>query len=146
MKTFFKEALDYHNYFNQKLLVEIKSHLSELPDNSFPLFCHVLNAHQIWNARILNSSAFGVNEVHEFDACFELEIDNYLTSLKIIETEDFERIVVYRNSQGQEFSNKISDILFHIINHSTHHKAQLLSHFSQVGIKPIVLDYIFYKR
>ena len=50
------------------------------------------------------------------------------------------------NSKGETFSNKIKDILFHIINHSTYHRAQIATDLKQNGIEPINTDYIFYKR
>jgi uncharacterized damage-inducible protein DinB len=44
------------------------------------------------------------------------------------------------------FSNTIKDILFHMINHSTHHRAQIAMDMRNNKLEPLPLDYIFYKR
>jgi uncharacterized damage-inducible protein DinB len=45
-----------------------------------------------------------------------------------------------------EYINSIQQILFHVANHFSHHKGQIISDLRQSGIDPIVIDYIFYKR
>ncbi|NNG11293.1 MAG: damage-inducible protein DinB, partial [Arenibacter sp.] len=40
----------------------------------------------------------------------------------------------------------ITDMLFHIINHSTHHRGQISVDLRNNAIEPPVLDYAFYKR
>ena len=146
MQTFFREIFDYHRHFNQKLLEEIKIHQPALPARSFPLFCHILNAHQIWNARISNCTELGVQQVHPIEKCDELNQQNYADTLKILESHDLETIISYKTSKGQPFDNKIRDILFHVANHTTHHRGQIVSDFRLQGILPLVTDYIFFKR
>ena len=60
--------------------------------------------------------------------------------------EDFEKRIDYENSEGRLFNNTVQDILFHIINHSTHHRGQISTDFRQNGLEPLQLDYVFYKR
>ncbi|MBL7865765.1 MAG: damage-inducible protein DinB, partial [Cyclobacteriaceae bacterium] len=58
----------------------------------------------------------------------------------------FEKVVQYTNTKGQSFSNTVRDILFHVANHTTHHRGQIISDFRQSGIQPLVTDFIFYIR
>ena len=71
---------------------------------------------------------------------------NYEHSLHILDKFDLTATMSYTNSKGQTFSNSIRDILFHVINHSTYHRAQIATEFKQNGLEPLVTDYIFYKR
>lgn len=147
MNSFFKQIFEYHHHFNQKLIGEIKNHFNKLPERSFPLFCHVLNAHQIWNARILGHvPSVTVHQVNPIDSCSSMDKDNYVNTLKILDTIALDKVITYKTSKGDEYSNTVQDILFHVGNHSTHHKAQIISDFRQSGIAPLVTDYIFYKR
>jgi uncharacterized damage-inducible protein DinB len=147
MTSFFQEIFEYHHHFNQKLIDELKKHEKKLPQRTFPLFCHVLNAHHIWNARILRiTTGFGVQDIHPIEACKEIDDKNYSDTKKIIETVSLEENITYKTFKGEEFSNTVRDILFHVVNHSTHHKGQIISDFRQQGIVPITTDYIFYKR
>lgn len=146
MKAFFKDIFDYHNHFNQKLVDVFVEHSNKISERTIPLFSHCLNAHQIWNSRILNTKAFKVFQIHELKDCKSIDNSNYKTTIKIIETLDLNSIISYQNSKGQTFNNSIRDILFHAANHFTHHKGQIISDLRQNEIEPLITDYIFYKR
>ncbi|MDR6299642.1 DinB family protein [Mesonia maritima] len=146
MKTFFKDIFEYHHHFNQKLIEQLQTHKNEFPERTLPLFSHCLNAHQIWNARITDKEKFGVHEEHTLEKCKHLDRKNYEETLQILEERRLEEKIIYANSKGSEFSNSIQEVLFHIANHFSHHKGQIISDFRQSGIEPIVTDYIFYKR
>lgn len=146
MKKFLTDIFEYHHYFNQQLIGELDRHQAELPERTFPLFCHILNAQQIWNSRIRNGKPLGVHQVHDIPACLELNQQNYLDTLDIIDNDNLERTIAYQTFRGDAFSNTIRDILFHVANHTTHHRGQIISDFRQSGIAPIITDYIFYKR
>ena len=146
MKEFFKEVFEYHTHFNQLLLEQLQKYEAQLPQRTYPLFCHILNAHQIWNARILNETAIGVMDIHSFEESRDLDHTNYKTTLKILDSVSLNEIVTYTNSKQKQFNNNVRDILFHAANHAAHHKGQIVSDFRLAGIEPIVTDYIFYKR
>lgn len=142
-----KEIFEYHHHFNQKLIDELKKHATNLPERTFPLFCHVLNAHQIWNARISGGVPFADRmQINPIEACPEIDRSNYLLTLKILDTIDLNKLIAYKTSTGEPFTNTVQDILIHVANHSAHHKGQVISDFRQSGIAPLVTDYIFYKR
>ena len=81
-----------------------------------------------------------------FEKGQKMDEENYRNTMYIFGSRDINQSISYKNTQGEEFGNLIRDILFHIINHSTHHKGQIVSDFRQMGIPPLVTDYIFYKR
>ncbi|RDY59997.1 DinB family protein [Flagellimonas nanhaiensis] len=147
MKGFLQQLFDY-NFFCNKKLIEQSIALKEVPQESQKLFSHILNAHHIWNHRILEEdSKFGVWQEHDLDTWQDLHYDNQRTSFEIItNTEDFGKRIAYENSEGRAHANELKDILVHIVNHSTHHRGQILTNFRESGIVPEPLDYIFYKR
>lgn len=147
MKTLFKEIFEYHHHFNQVLCDEFEKHRDKIPVEKYKLFCHVVNAHQIWNCRILfKTPGTGVHDVHAPEKCRAMDVENLTVTRGILDQQDLAAMITYTNSQGQKFSNKVSDILFHVANHATHHKGQIISAFRLAGIIPPVTDYIFYKR
>ena len=147
MEEFFNELFDY-NFFCNKQLIEACSDLKEVPKESIRLFSHILNAHQIWNARINGlESNFGVWDEHPLKTWEEIHYENQRNTFEIItNTDDYETRIDYQNIEGRLFTNTIQDMLFHIINHSTHHRAQILADFRANGLEPVSLDYVFYKR
>ena len=146
MKEFFKDIFEYHNHFNQQLADLLIEQSDRINKQTIPLFSHLINAHQIWNSRILKSEPLGVHEVHPLEKCKDLDSINYRDTLKILNEFDLNNKVAYENSKGSKFENSIQQILFHVANHLTHHKGQIILDLRQNGIEPIVTDYIFYKR
>lgn len=147
MRAFFNQLFDY-NFYSNKRLIESCLELKEVPEEVRRLFSHILNAHHIWNARILKKdSDIAVWELHDVDLWEELHYENQRTSFEIItNADDFERRIDYESSEGRLFTNSLQDILFHIINHSTHHRAQISAIYRNNDLEPIPMDYIIYKR
>ncbi len=146
MKEEFKELYAYNNHFNQKLIVWLSENLPNVSDKSIKLLNHLINAQQIWNARITAEKEFEVWQINEWNELLRIDNENYSKSLKIIDNYDLNSTIEYTNSKGIKFSNTIKDILFHVINHSTYHRAQIATELKNNGIEPITTDYIFYRR
>ncbi|MGZ5281453.1 MAG: DinB family protein [Bacteroidia bacterium] len=53
---------------------------------------------------------------------------------------------MYVNSQGERFENSLQDVLFHLINYGTHHRAQISTLFRQNDMAPPAADYFFWVR
>ncbi|MBW8243101.1 DUF664 domain-containing protein [Muricauda oceani] len=147
MKGFLQQLFDYNFYCNKKIIGQC-SGLDKVPDNCIRLFSHILNAHHIWNQRMMQSPTdFGVWDLHDINTWEDIHYDNQRTSFEIVSnTDDLEQRVEYTNSKGAGHSNQLKDILFHIINHSTHHRGQIMVEFRNAGIEPEPLDYVYYKK
>ena len=146
MKTFFKELFDYTYHYNNEVIASLIEN-SDIYEKSVLLLNHTINAHEIWNARIMNKKpVVAVWEIRPIEQLQEQNKVNYECSLQIIETYDFNDIIQYINSKELAFENSVKDILFHIINHSTYHRGQIASYYKQEGGTPIISDYVMYKR
>ncbi|WP_136467804.1 DinB family protein [Flagellimonas onchidii] len=147
MKALFNQLFDYNFYCNKKLIEQCTS-MDAVPEKCIKLFSHILNAHHIWNNRIVGKpSEYGVWQKHAVESWGDIHYENQRTTFEIItNTDDFNNRIDYENSKGRMFANELKDILFHIVNHSTHHRGQILMDYRQNGIEPEPLDYIFYKR
>ena len=146
MEEFFRDIFEYHNHFNQKLIEQQIENQNSLPERTIPLLSHFINAQQIWNARITNKEKLGVHAEHTLEECKRIDNQNYDKTLEILNEHDLKENIIYSNSKGEKFNNTIQQIFFHITNHFSHHKGQIISDLRQSGINPIVTDYIFYKR
>jgi len=146
MKQDFSERFEYNNHMNQKLIGQILQQLENIPEKTISLINHLINAHQIWNARIVGNSQFEVWQINDSEKIAGIDNENYSATLAIIEKRKLDETINYSNSQGAQFSNNINDILFHIINHSTYHRAQIATDLKQHGMEAVNTDYIFYKR
>lgn len=147
MIPFFTDIFTYHHYTNQNLCKQLIEHQEILSERTIPLFSHIINAQQIWNTRIIKGTQrLAVFQVHTLEECQRLDDENYHQTLQILNELKLDNEILYRNSQGEEYRNSIQEILFHIANHHTHHRGQIISDLRQSNIDPIKTDYIFYKR
>lgn len=147
MKDFFKDLYAYNYHSNQQLCEVFEKKGSLLPSKAITLFSHILNAHHIWIKRMSGFQPdYGVWQEHNMDTFKTVDTVNYDVSIHIIEQSDLNTIVYYNNTKGEAFQNTVRDILFHVINHSTYHRAQIATEFRKYGLEPIMTDYIFYRR
>ena len=54
----------------------------------------------------------------------------------------FNRMVEYRNSKGEAWSNRVEDILTHVLMHSAYHRGQIALEMRAAGTEPAYTDFI----
>lgn len=147
MKAFFHDTLEYTKNCNLQLINLLSKNPESYTGKISLLMSHTLNAHHVWNNRILDKTP--KYEVWQNLDLINLKIindTNFKDSLKILHEKDLNITVKYENTKGEKFTNTLKEIFFHIINHSTYHRGQLMSLLKNDGIEAIITDYIFYKR
>lgn len=60
--------------------------------------------------------------------------------------EDFNREMTYKNYVGEPYTNNVENIMIHLVNHSSYHRAQIAMLLRQKGFEPINTDFITYDR
>ena len=111
---------------------------------------HIIIAETIWLDRILEGkTSTGVHTLYPLEECehrMEIENERYLGFLEVVEEDIFQQRISYQNSKGAQFSTKVVDIMAHVINHSTHHRAQISAKIRESGFTPPATDFIFFTR
>lgn len=146
MKEKLIDLFEYTYHFNAEMIKVIAESRALVDDKTISLINHILNAQQIWNARILGEKTFEVWQINPFESLVEINHTNFLKSIDIIRNFDPDQKIEYQNSRGTKFENTIFEMLFHAVNHSTYHRGQINSLLKQSGLTPLLTDYIFYKR
>lgn len=57
-----------------------------------------------------------------------------------------DRTVPYANIAGEPLASSISEMLRHVVNHSTYHRGQIVTMLRQLGKRPPSTDMILYFR
>jgi len=145
MKSFFETLFRYNLHCNQQLAGIFEREATRVDAKSAALFSHILNAHHIWNSRILGrKTEYGVWDDHAIDAFAAMDRLNHEDTLHILDMGNLATEIAYRTTAGSPFVNKANDTLFHVVNHSTYHRGQIALLFRQNGIEPLPTDYIRY--
>ena len=147
MKAFFKDKFEYNFDANTKVIETIIDTPAAYTERAQTLMSHTLIAQSIWNARILNVPIpHKIWDMFDLKNLQSLNEQYHSQSLEIVKNNDLELNIVYTNTQGSKFNNILHDILYHIINHGTYHRGQIMTEIKSMGATPISTDYIFYKR
>jgi uncharacterized damage-inducible protein DinB len=165
MRKQFIRLFDYDHFANRMIFKTIRGGGS--PPKAVRLMAHLLASSQAWLLRCEGESSAGINlwpevaggdgpgpdteipENHVRLSSLEESIDNnHRAWIKFLEAEtDFDRTVTYLNQSGNSYSNGLSDLLAHLINHGTHHRAQIGQVLKAEGLEQLPnMDYIFYLR
>ncbi|MFJ8268683.1 DinB family protein [Peribacillus asahii] len=157
MKEWTMQLFDYHVWANDRLI----QHLKGLPEavflnkvNSvFPTiaetFGHMIAVDELWYLRmkgnslqqIASKSFSTIEDTVKTSTVLHNEIKDFL-----IHTEDVEDMAGYQNTKGDQFNNKIAEVVQHIVNHGTYHRGNIAAMIRQMGYEGVSTDYIFYLR
>lgn len=139
----------YNDWANKTLITTLEEYGTSVPANSLHLLSHMMNTQYIWLARIKGIvPAMGVWDDHSLEICKSLHEESSFNLKKEIEihAHDLQQMITYKNSTGNTYENSINDILLHIFNHGTYHRAQIATDSRINGLKPVNTDYIAFVR
>jgi len=150
MRKDFLNLFKYNDWANERVLESFKT-AEKINEKTRMLFSHILISQTIWLERILaKAQTFKTTmQLLSIDECTKLSKQSTKDWIIIIESLDEEKlssIVKYRNTKGDEYQNRLSDIITHVINHSSYHRGQIALLVRNSGGIPAVTDYITYCR
>lgn len=150
MNNYYLHMFEYNDWANNRIL---KSMTENKITNQkiFSLFSHIIIAQIIWLNRINN-------ETYEFKDFWQMLTPGEMNRLSRKSTLDWDAFikrqkekdlhmeVSYVNSKGKAYKNTLSQIMTHVINHSTYHRAQIAALLRTENISPPLTDYIAFFR
>lgn len=146
MKDFFLDKFEYDWHTNKlwcKYLIDQEDRLSSFAIRSMS---HILNVHHIWNMRLIQenqeSSTWDVLPVSYFE---RLVADNYQTTVNYLEHYELTEKINYHDSEGVLLKKNAIDILYHILNHSNYHRAQIILDMKQLNLSTPSSNFIVFK-
>lgn len=150
MKQHFQKKFAYNTWANN-LFIDCFNKHTVANAKCYLLMGHLLTAEEIWRCRLSGKPApqdqlwkdFPLAELQEkagkSSKAWELYIEE-------ADEHRLQQSVSYKNSKGEFFTTTVTDILTHLINHGTYHRAQVASLLRLEGIDPPVSDYIAFVR
>ena len=157
-----RELFEHGAWARDQILAAASTLSDEQLDRSFEIgpgsfrrtLWHIVEAERLWNARCRGEpSGSDADPRHKTTAEIGAAWREQATArCEMLARESsagtLTRIVQYKNMKGQEFRQPLDELMLHVANHATHHRAQLLNMLRRLGagsIKP-GLDFIFWKR
>jgi uncharacterized damage-inducible protein DinB len=86
------------------------------------VFKHILAASTVWVARLGGTSVTAMPDVAISEGNL---LDLHRRWLAALDELEFDQVIAYRNTRGDAYERKVSDIAQHVINHGTYHRGQI---------------------
>lgn len=146
----FVALFDYGNWANDRVLHVLQS-AEAVPDRAIELFSHLLRSQDRWYGRVRDTEHEHLNIWVEEDLSdcarrAEATARRWDKLLDGLTRAALDESVAYKSTKGISFETPLRDILSHVVNHGTHHRAQIALVLREAEIAPPPTDYIFYVR
>lgn len=144
----FHKLARYEHHCNTALIAAIRQH-SITDERVLLLMSHISAAQTLWIMRLLaedTTKAPGIWEpvaVDTIEARLQTNHQRLATAIDMLAEPD-RQTISYTNLAGKAYSTGLTDILHHVLNHGTYHRAQIATRLKELGIKPVGTDYILY--
>lgn len=147
----FVNLFEYDYWATRRILDVLGANQEADLERCLDLMSHLLRAQRVWLNRIEKSDVapLAIWERDTLAECAERCAENtrdWLRFLSSCSAGDLNNQINYTNQRGEPFTSELREILTHVINHGTHHRAQIALLLRQAGISPPPTDYIVYAR
>lgn len=114
------------------------------------IISHTVGSEMVWLKRVLHGESVarvpGTRELPDramIEAAWREMREGWR---RVLETEDLERNVLYRNTRGEEFSDPIWRVMAHLVDHGASYRGILISALRLLGRTPPTTGVITYTR
>lgn len=144
----YKDLFEFDFWANCEVIKYVSSSKVK-KEKALSIMSHILNAYVLWIGRIKNiPQNTGVWQIYDKSELTDknLEIRKMMSDF-LFDREFYpDKIVTYKNTKGENYDSTVEDILFHLFNHSSYHRGQVIHLLSSSGNDFPYIDYIHYVR
>src|ERR1700727_2692014 len=118
---------EYNNWANKRIFESFLASGELIPPSCMRLLSHIVNVQSLWLYRIrAGKQTLSIWEEHGLETCKSLHEQTSAGLKGIIQEYGSDPLIIidYRNFQGLVFQSSVADILLHVFNHGTYHRAQ----------------------
>lgn len=148
-KDHFLQMFRYDDWANREFLAALRM-ASPGTDKVLRLLAHILSAQKLWLERLQQvPQSVVVWPSSTVDECLALAdemLSAWTAYLNGLTPADFQRAIDYRNTKGEPWSNRVDDILNHVVMHSAYHRGQAALEMRAAGLQPASTDFILAVR
>jgi uncharacterized damage-inducible protein DinB len=148
MKAYFLKLYRYNAWSNKRVIDTLVRQKVE-DQKILSLMGHIVAAQYLWLHRIkgLPPADVALWGTYTLEQLKKMADEAGRLWLDFVETtENFNWELTYKNYVGDPYVNNVENIMIHLVNHSSYHRAQIALLLRQKGLEPINTDFITYDR
>jgi uncharacterized damage-inducible protein DinB len=138
-----RRLFTYDDWANREVLAGFRA-AGAAPERPLELMAHIFSAERLWLERLRQQPQtfpvwpqLSLKECETQAAELPLLWNQYFDSLS-----DAGAIITYKNTLGETWTNRIEDILTHVVMHSAYHRGQIAASMRTAGLSPAYTDFI----
>ena len=145
-QEFFAEKFEFDLHANLAWTEQFEAFEDTLSQYMIRSMSHMINVHHIWNSRLLQTPQESeLWDVLPIAFMAEFHRENYQQTLNFMENYSLEEKINYHDSEGVAMEKQTLDILYHVLNHSNYHRAQLAKEARDLGLPVVSANFIVFK-
>ncbi len=148
-RQYFDDLFSYNHWSNCKYLAAICD-MNAQREQCMLLMSHIIHAQQLWMQRIntgISADSVNIWREQSIEDLIKMNDDSSAEWHRFVNSSpSFHATVEYLTLDKERASNMLHEIITHVINHGTYHRAQLAKIIRNTGKKPPQTDYIIFKR
>ncbi len=149
MKAYLARMFRYVAWADRRTLEALRASPAAHAE-AVPLLAHLLAAEHVWLSRLeRREPRLPVWPTLSLDECASLLAENeagYRAFVERVSEDQLHEVVSYRNTQGQEYSTPVLDILTQVITHGPYHRGQIAKAIGRSGGTAVGTDFIIFAR
>lgn len=152
--TTLKKLVAYNQWANEKILTAIDgmtaaelarpvdAYIGSLAKN----LQHILGAQRVWLARWTDKTPPKLDTpiTESWPDAYAATHGELRAFVDPLGDGDFDRVVNYKDSRGNPFAVPLSQLVTHVVNHGTAHRAETGMWLERIGRSPGDLDFVYY--
>jgi uncharacterized damage-inducible protein DinB len=149
-----RRLVAYNQWANEKILKAIDGMTAEelaRPVDAYfgsleKNLAHILLATRVWLARWKAENPPGLQDriATPWPDAYAATHAEFKAFVESLTDAGAGRVVDYKNSQGKPFQMALDQLITHVVNHGTHHRAETGMLLERVGRSPGDMDYVYY--
>ncbi len=137
---FLLDKIEYNHEANLRIIDVIGSSTDQ--EANIRLMSHIINAQDIWNKRMLEESDhFDVWQDHPVQDWGVLLKTTYGDTIRAINVNSIGKAIRFKDTKGSSYQLLTEEIIFHIINHGTYHRGQIIRNLQMSNEATVSTDY-----
>lgn len=138
----------YNAWANHRIWIKLAGHQAQ--SECIAKLSHIVLAESVCLSRLEGNAVkrdiFQPLSLEEIETFFGQNNLGWQACIQSTSETGLQTLLKYHTIKGDPVSNSVADILTHIFNHGTYHRAQIATLLRQNGIDPVVTDFIAFAR
>lgn len=131
---------------NENWIRNMENQETELNEFMIKSMSHIINVHHRWNSRLFEEIAESGNwDILPIEYWMRFCEENYRQTVDFLEKNELNQKIKYHSEEGVQLEKAVTDILYHILNHSNYHRAQIAREMKLAELNVPSLNFIFYR-